>query len=95
MSYSVGSLIRKGKKATSDGDVIANLRAAGGIPLLASNTPEYCVSWETFNFVTGRTLNPHNLRRTPGGSSGGEVIKSYIYTYELFSDYITYNIRLI
>lgn len=73
MTYCVGSLIRKDLKASSDGDVIVNLRAAGAIPLLASNTPEYCVSWESFNFVNGRTLNPHNLRRTPGGSSGGEV----------------------
>lgn len=83
MSYSVGSKIRKGMIATSDGDVIANLRAAGGIPLLASNTPEYCVSWESFNYLTGRTLNPHNLRRTPGGSSGGEVINALITVYNL------------
>lgn len=45
---------------------------AGAIPLLVSNTPEYCYSWESFNLVTGRTLNPYDQRRTPGGSSGGE-----------------------
>jgi len=28
--------------------------------------------WETDNLVTGRTNNPWNLERTPGGSSGGE-----------------------
>lgn len=37
-----------------------------------SNTPEYCYSWESFNLVTGRTLNPYDQRRTCGGSSGGE-----------------------
>ncbi|KAJ6638111.1 Fatty-acid amide hydrolase 2 [Pseudolycoriella hygida] len=72
MSYSVGSLTREGVKSTKDGDTIGHLRAAGGIPLLVSNTPEFCTSWETSNLITGRTLNPYNSRITPGGSSGGE-----------------------
>lgn len=48
------------------------MRAAGAIPLLVSNTPEFCTSWESNNYITGRTLNPHDSRRTAGGSSGGE-----------------------
>lgn len=73
MSHCVGSLPRQGIKADKDSDAVALMRKAGAIPLLVSNTPELCLSWETTNLVTGRTLNPYNLLRTPGGSSGGEV----------------------
>jgi Asp-tRNAAsn/Glu-tRNAGln amidotransferase A subunit and related amidases len=31
------------------------------------------MNWETFNKATGTTNNPYDTRRTPGGSSGGEV----------------------
>ncbi|XP_563817.4 fatty-acid amide hydrolase 2 [Anopheles gambiae] len=67
-----GSLARKGVRATVDGEAVAHLRAAGCIPLLVSNTPEYCLNWESYNHLTGRTLNPYDSRRTAGGSSGGE-----------------------
>lgn len=63
---------RKGCVAAADGIAVANLRAAGAIPMLVSATPEFCTSWETYSHVNGRTLNPHDARRTPGGSSGGE-----------------------
>lgn len=72
LSFSVGSLRRKGLRAAADGAAVKNLRAAGAIPLLVSNTPEFCTSWESNNYITGRTLNPHDSRRTAGGSSGGE-----------------------
>ncbi|XP_035891461.1 fatty-acid amide hydrolase 2-B-like [Anopheles stephensi] len=67
-----GSLARKGVRASVDGEAVAHLKAAGCIPLLVSNTPEYCLNWESYNHVTGRTLNPYDNRRTAGGSSGGE-----------------------
>lgn len=67
-----GSLARKGLRATTDGEAVAHIRAAGCIPLLVSNTPEYCLNWESYNHITGRTLNPYDNRRTAGGSSGGE-----------------------
>uniref|UniRef100_A0A182MVM3 Amidase domain-containing protein n=1 Tax=Anopheles culicifacies TaxID=139723 RepID=A0A182MVM3_9DIPT len=67
-----GSLARKGVRAIVDGDAVAHLKAAGCIPLLVSNTPEYCLNWESYNHLTGRTLNPYDNRRTAGGSSGGE-----------------------
>lgn len=73
MSYCVGSFHRKGIKSTEDGVTVALLKAAGGIPLLVSNTPEYCTSWESSNKVIGRSLNPYDTRRSSGGSSGGEV----------------------
>lgn len=73
MPLSVGSLISVNAKAKNDGKAVANVRAAGAIPLLVSNTPELCLSWETTNLITGRTANPYSIDRTCGGSSGGEV----------------------
>lgn len=73
LSHGTATKPREGEKADKDAVVVDRLRAAGAIPLLVSATPEYCASWETYNHVSGRTLNPHNLHRTPGGSSGGEA----------------------
>lgn len=50
-----------------------------------SNTPELCMNWETYNKVSGTTRNPYDTRRTPAGSSGGEVFKEqYIVQRMLF-----------
>jgi amidase len=54
-----------------DATVVARLRAAGGILVGKTNTPEFTWSDETDNDVFGRTNNPYDLERTPGGSSGG------------------------
>jgi amidase len=54
-----------------DATVVARLRAAGGILVGKTNTPEFTWSDETDNDVYGRTNNPYDLERTPGGSSGG------------------------
>jgi len=54
-----------------DATVVARLRAAGAILLGKTNTPELTLAGETDNFVYGRTNNPYDLSRTPGGSSGG------------------------
>jgi amidase len=56
---------------TRDATVVARLKAAGGILLGKTNTPEFTWSNETDNDVYGRTSNPYDLTRTPGGSSGG------------------------
>jgi amidase len=54
-----------------DATVVARLRAAGAILLGKTNTPELTLWGETDNLVYGRTNNPYDLTRTPGGSSGG------------------------
>ncbi|XP_060526935.1 uncharacterized protein LOC132702366 [Cylas formicarius] len=72
MSISVGVVSRAGMKAEKDCDAVAILRSSGAILLLVSNTPEFCLSWETYNFITGCTKNPYDSTRTSGGSSGGE-----------------------
>jgi len=56
---------------TADATVAARLKAAGGILLGKTNTPEFTWSDETDNDVHGRTSNPYDRGRTPGGSSGG------------------------
>ena len=54
-----------------DSTVVARLRGAGAILLGKTNTPELTLAGETDNLVYGRTNNPYDVSRTPGGSSGG------------------------
>ncbi len=55
-----------------DATAVARLRAAGAIILGKTNVPELAGAIETDNLVYGRSNNPYDLGRTPGGSSGGE-----------------------
>src|SRR5215471_11992163 len=73
MPTRVGSLSRPDVPAAEDATVVARLRRAGAIVLGRTNTPELLASYDTDNRITGRTNNPWNLERTPGGSSGGEA----------------------
>ncbi len=59
--------------AAEDATAVARLRAAGAIVLGKTNCPEFLGNYETDNYITGRTNNPWDLDRTPGGSSGGEA----------------------
>ena len=56
-----------------DSTVARRLRHAGAIILGRTNTPPFLMNYETANHETGRTNNPRDLTRTPGGSSGGEA----------------------
>lgn len=67
-----GSRLFAGNIPGADATTVARLKRAGAIPLAKTNLPEFSAWWETDNRVTGRTNNPWNLDRTPGGSSGGE-----------------------
>lgn len=73
MKTTGGLLRRKEKKVAKDAEVVSRLRAEGAIILGKSNTPELCFCQETDNKLYGRTNNPRDLRRTAGGSSGGEA----------------------
>lgn len=57
------------KKA--DSEIVARLRAAGAIPVAKTRMPEFGAWPQTFSDHAGATRNPHDLARTPGGSSGG------------------------
>lgn len=69
----VGSRLRIGHRASADAAAVALLRRHGAILLGKTNTPELLASYETDNFITGRTNHPSDPGRTPGGSSGGEA----------------------
>jgi len=66
-----GTLGRKDYKPEIDATVVARLKAAGGIPIGMTNLPELSMAFESDNLVHGRTNNPYDLSRTPGGSGGG------------------------
>jgi amidase len=57
----------------ADATVVTRMRAAGAILLGKTNCPPWAGGIETENPVYGRTSNPYDLARTPGGSSGGEA----------------------
>lgn len=69
----LGSYFAPEIPADEDATAVARLRRAGAIVLGKTNTPEYLKSYESDNFITGRTNNPWDVERTPGGSSGGEA----------------------
>jgi hypothetical protein len=49
----------------------ARFRAAGFVFVGKTNTPDLTLGFETTNLVYGRTNNPWDLTRTPGGSTYG------------------------
>jgi Asp-tRNA(Asn)/Glu-tRNA(Gln) amidotransferase A subunit family amidase len=68
-----GTKLRAGYVAQQDAPLVSRLRHAGAIILGTTNCAELLVAWETDNLLYGRTNNPWDLSRTPGGSSGGEA----------------------
>ena len=68
-----GSAIRADYVPQADAPAVALLKAAGAIILGKTNTAEMAMDYTADNPVFGRTNNPHDLSRTPGGSSGGEA----------------------
>ncbi|HEY6697503.1 MAG TPA: amidase [Acidimicrobiales bacterium] len=63
------------EQAVPDRDAphIAQLRAAGAIPLARTNLPDLGFRWHTDNALRGPTSNPWDASLSPGGSSGGEA----------------------
>ena len=68
----IGSTLNRGSIPAEDAPVVARLRAAGAVILGTTNCPEFLMAYETDNLLHGRSLNPWDLERSPGGSSGGE-----------------------
>ncbi len=73
---------------TPDAQAVARLRAAGAVIWGKTNTPYLAGDSQTYNPVHGRTSNPWDISRTPGGSSGGAAaaLATGITPLELGSD---------
>lgn len=61
----------KDMKAARDAVVVQRLKAHGAIILGKTNVPVALGDWQSENPVYGRTVNPLDHTRSPGGSSGG------------------------
>ncbi len=70
--HTAGSVYRKSVVPAEDAPVVRRLREAGAIPLGVTNVSEMCMWFESYNPLYGRTNNPYDQGRIPGGSSGGE-----------------------
>src|ERR1700751_2146027 len=66
-----GSLTLAGYTPATDAAITQKLRSAGAIILAKVNLHEFAIWGETVSSMRGQTLNPYDLTRTPGGSSGG------------------------
>jgi amidase len=52
---------------------VSRLKAAGAVILGKTNVPPWLADYQSNNPIYGRTRNPYDLDRTPGGSSGGSA----------------------
>lgn len=68
---SAGSNALRSLITSADSKVVSRLRAAGAIILAKANLHEFALHGTTTSSLGGQTLNPYDLSRTPGGSSGG------------------------
>jgi amidase len=59
---------------SADSPLVARLRSAGAITIGKTNTPEFGAGSQTFNPIFGPTLNPYDMTKTCGGSSGGAAV---------------------
>jgi amidase len=66
-----GSLSLAGYTPETDAAITQKLRGAGAIILAKVNLHEFAIWGQTVSSIQGQTLNPYDLTRTPGGSSGG------------------------
>ncbi|KAM7388342.1 hypothetical protein PAMP_024521 [Pampus punctatissimus] len=58
--------------AQQDCVLVEVLKRQGAIPFVKTNVPQSLLNYDCSNPIYGQTLNPQNLQKTPGGSSGGE-----------------------
>ena len=67
------SKILQGYVAPYNATVIEKIEAAGLSPFGRANMDEFAMGSSTESSFYGKTLNPHNPERVPGGSSGGSA----------------------
>jgi amidase len=60
-------------RAHADALAVQRLKHAGAIVLGKTNVPPVLADWQSDNPIYGRTNNPYDVTRSPGGSSGGSA----------------------
>ena len=68
-----GNPVQKDFTPTEDALPITRVKDAGSVILGKTNVPLGLGDWQSYNEIYGTTSNPHDLSRTPGGSSGGSA----------------------
>jgi Asp-tRNA(Asn)/Glu-tRNA(Gln) amidotransferase A subunit family amidase len=71
MPTSGGNLAMKNSRPSADAFTVAKLRKAGALILAKANMQELARGGMSISSLGGQVLNPYDLTRTPGGSSGG------------------------
>ncbi|XP_018430685.1 PREDICTED: vitamin D3 hydroxylase-associated protein-like, partial [Nanorana parkeri] len=61
-----------GTPDAEDSAIVHVLKKQGAVPFVKTNVPQSLINFDCSNSIYGQTLNPHNHRKTCGGSSGGE-----------------------
>ena len=69
--FTRGSPIFRNDMPTADTVLVERLRNAGVVPIGKTNVPEFGMGSHTYNKVYGTTVNPYDLTKSAGGSSGG------------------------
>ena len=69
-----GSPYYRDNVPTHDAPIVHRIATAGAITVGKTNTPEFGAGSQTFNPVFGATLNPYDVTKTCGGSSGGAAV---------------------
>src|SRR5262245_12312038 len=69
-----GSLALRGIVPPRDAFQVAQLRRAGAVLLGKVNLHELALGLTSVSSLGGQTLNPYDVARTPGGSSGGSGV---------------------
>ena len=69
-----GVPVQRGNRVEADALAVQRLRDTGAIIFGKTNIPMWLADCQSFNEIYGRTANPWNLERSPGGSSGGSAV---------------------
>lgn len=73
LKSTVGNPLMRKYLPKEDAELIKRLKKAGAVIIGKTNPPLFSMDWKSENWWDGRTNNPYDLARSPGGSSGGSA----------------------
>jgi Asp-tRNA(Asn)/Glu-tRNA(Gln) amidotransferase A subunit family amidase len=71
MITTAGSLSLENFQSTQNASIVESMLSEGALIIAKTNLHEFAIWGESISSILGQTLNPYDLSRTPGGSSGG------------------------